>query len=595
MQAEKENIFERKVEDLIDKDVTVKSCTLEVDKPSENIKSILGKGGLKRSITLTKNPFSLHRKDVKKHIKDMARKNNSREDLTELSKSELNGRSSRAESVKSFFSKVVNHISAGKGKSKPDHGEPNNLRAEEWKTYFEENQRVPGVIGIRNHGNTCFINSILQCLSYTDILAEYFVLDQYKSDLKRRRRLTFTKTPTTRGKGEITEQLAMVLKSLWSLQYDPEISDKFKALVDKYGSQYKGGNQHDAQEFLLWLLDKVHEELNTATSKKYKRLKNFPGKPDDVLAAESLANYMRCNNSFVVDIFQAQFRSSLTCPTCERQSNTFDPFLCVSLPIPQIQVRPVVITVVYLDQSPRQVRIGLTLPVDSDVKDLRESLAKDTGIETAQILITEINEKCFHKTYNDGQSMSLVSTDAPLYCLETPKFNDASEDDGAFVVLNWINVYKEGLIEERFGSPYTMQISRETRYSDLQKLLMKEMSPILHDDILISAQRVPLFKIRVVDGFEEDPVYLDEKVEMPLYMECMETAMNLSRVVGGPLHVKLVLEWDMPGKTQVIYDDEDRVEEHCSVQQVREAPESGSSVTLQECFRLDIYYLNHIY
>ena len=36
---------------------------------------------------------------------------------------------------------------------------------------------------------------------------------------------------------------------------------------------FLGGNQHDAQEFLLWLLDKVHEELNTATAKKYKRLK----------------------------------------------------------------------------------------------------------------------------------------------------------------------------------------------------------------------------------------------------------------------------------------------------------------------------------
>ena len=44
------------------------------------------------------------------------------------------------------------------------------------------------------------------------------------------------------GKGEITEQLATLLKSLWSLQYDPEISDKFKSLVDKYGSQYKGKN-----------------------------------------------------------------------------------------------------------------------------------------------------------------------------------------------------------------------------------------------------------------------------------------------------------------------------------------------------------------
>ena len=34
-----------------------------------------------------------------------------------------------------------------------------------------------------------------------------------------------------------------------------------QALVDKYGSQYKGGNQHDAQEFLLWLLDKVTSGL----------------------------------------------------------------------------------------------------------------------------------------------------------------------------------------------------------------------------------------------------------------------------------------------------------------------------------------------
>jgi ubiquitin C-terminal hydrolase len=78
--------------------------------------------------------------------------------------------------------------------------------------------------------------------------------------------------------------------------------------VDKYGSQYKGGSQHDAQEFLLWLLDKVHEELNMATKKKYKPSRsagNSNTRPDDVLAAEALANYARCNNSFVVDIFQA--------------------------------------------------------------------------------------------------------------------------------------------------------------------------------------------------------------------------------------------------------------------------------------------------
>lgn len=243
--------------------------------------------------------------------------------------------------------------------------------------------------------------------------------------------------------------------------------------MDKYGSQYKGGSQHDAQEFLLWLLDKVHEELNMATKKKYKQIRNTPGRPDDVLAAEALANYARCNNSFVVDIFQAQFRSSLTCPTCERQSNTFDPFFCVSLPIPQRTVRPVVVTVLYLDQSPRQVRIGFSLPVDADVRELRATLARDTGIEACQLLLTEVDSLSFQRTFTDGEPLANVRPDCPLYGIEMParqpllggRPGDEAEEDsgvgsGAFILLTWVNVFKEGTaIETRFGSPYTIQAS----------------------------------------------------------------------------------------------------------------------------------------
>ena len=50
---------------------------------------------------------------------------------------------------------------------------------------------------------------------------------------------------------------------------------------------------------------------------------------------------------------------------------------------------------------------------------------------------------------------------------------------------------------------------------------MKEMAPILHDDILIGSQKVPLFKMRIIDGFD-DPSYLDSSVDLPMYTLAIE-------------------------------------------------------------------------
>lgn len=92
----------------------------------------------------------------------------------------------------------------------------------------------------------------------------------------------------------------------------------------------------------------------------------------------------------------------------------------------------------------------------------------------------------FRRTFSDCQPLSVITENDPLYCIELPQLKEPAEQ--AYILLVWINVLVKGDLRQRFGSPYTMQVSRETSYEDLQKLLLKEMHSVLADDVLTSSQ-----------------------------------------------------------------------------------------------------------
>lgn len=182
----------------------------------------------------------------------------------------------------------------------------------------------------------------------------------------------------------------------------------------------------------------------------------------------------------------------------------------------------------------------------------------------------------------------MITESDPLYCIELPQLKEPTEQ--AYILLVWINVLVKGDLRERFGSPYTMQISRETSYEDLQKLLLKEMHTTLADDVLTSSQNPGLFNIRVADPvatpIQDEHPCIDPCVEHPLYTEQIEQALALCADDSGPQHVKLILEWDESTKSSIIQDDSDQIEEHASVKQLKTNTELGGTVTLEDCFDL---------
>lgn len=174
----------------------------------------------------------------------------------------------------------------------------------------------------------------------------------------------------------------------------------------------------------------------------------------------------------------------------------------------------------------------------------------------------------------------MITENDPLYCIELPKLKEPTEQ--AYILLVWINVLVKGDLRERFGSPYTMQVSRETSYEDLQKLLLKEMHTSLAEEVLTSSQSPGLFNIRVADPaatpIQDEHPCIDPCVEHPLYTEQIEQALALCADDSGPQHVKLILEWDEATKGMIIQDDTDQIEELSCVKELKGISESGWSI-----------------
>uniref|UniRef100_A0A3B4DJC6 ubiquitinyl hydrolase 1 n=1 Tax=Pygocentrus nattereri TaxID=42514 RepID=A0A3B4DJC6_PYGNA len=428
--------------------------------------------------------------------------------------------------------------------------------------------KTPGVLGLKNHGNTCFMNAVVQCLSNTDLLAEYLGLERYRSDLT--------------GAGEVTEQLAALLRALWTLEYTPQLSVEFKVIVSKYGAQFRGNSQHDALEFLLWLLDRIHEDVNSSSPSMSRTSSEC-----------SHQDQPGVRHSFVQEHFQAQYKSSLTCPHCLKQSHTFDPFLCISLPIPLRQTRPLCVTLVFSSKGQRYLRVGLAVPLFGSLACLRRMVADEGKISPDQVILTEIYTTGFHRSFFDEDDLTSIAESDIIYAFQAPplyirggstRISGNSRNILLKILLLVCNAAGAGQQAVRFGPPFLMREDRSVSWDQLQQSILSKLYYLMINGAQPQNTRV-LFKIRVVGG-SISCSYLSPQDGRPLYHPAVDRALKLCGS-GGPPHVKLIVEWEHRIKDCLFGNiQEEVVKDSESVRTQQQQHVQQHSCTLDECFQL---------
>ena len=184
-----------------------------------------------------------------------------------------------------------------------------------------------GLTGLVNIGNTCYMNSAIQCLSNCFQLTKYFLSNSYQNEINTQNRLG--------SGGKIARLYKKLLKQIWKNEKEYIYPNKFHDVFIQYERQFSGFGQHDSNEFLIFLLDKLHEDLNRISKKEYIEIMPQKYYEDETQSAlRYWKSHLKREDSIIVNLFHGQFKNRIICDECGKISIIYDPFMILSLPIP---------------------------------------------------------------------------------------------------------------------------------------------------------------------------------------------------------------------------------------------------------------------
>jgi ubiquitin C-terminal hydrolase len=239
------------------------------------------------------------------------------------------------------------------------------------------------ILGLRNLGNSCYMNSSLQAIINCKEFSDYFYsCDDKKLAIKKKLSASFSE---------------LVKEFDTTDEYIAPI--KFKRILGSKINIYNERSEQDAMEFITDLLDLIHEEI-----KIKRRSKN-----------DTLDGYQKWqieNESIVTNLFFCKIVSSIVCSECQNSRSIYEP--CLYLPVPVPLKKEYYNDIVLFYDSPQRIPLKIFAEMSFTILELKEYVKKEYNI-TNEIFCCQISSGTLFPVNDFSFLRSLRDT---LFCYE---------------------------------------------------------------------------------------------------------------------------------------------------------------------------------